>query len=179
MSSDQREAYWKHQSQKHEGRSQANYGLLRSLGVNTPEEAAVVKAKLDRQDAMELELSSDKDKAVAQAIKDTQAAERATSQSTVIAARLETAAARAGVSEEQLTAALAFVDTTKFLDGNGDVDTAKVKTFVDNITPATGPTAPTPLRGPSITPHAPGGPTAVKPGDGARAALLARGIKID
>jgi hypothetical protein len=141
MSSDQREAYWKHQARKHEDRNKA-YGSL------TPEQVTELRAKAKRADELDLELGTTADKAAAKAADEAKTETRNQYQPALIQARLDAAAARAGVSEEDLAKAVEFADITKFLTDDGQVDTDRVKAFVATITPAatqqqtrTGPTA--------------------------------------
>jgi hypothetical protein len=60
MTVEQREAYWKHYARKHENRVKAFGGL-------TPEKLAELQEKAQRAEALEFDLMSDKDQAVAQA----------------------------------------------------------------------------------------------------------------
>lgn len=131
MTDTQQAAYWKHQSRKHEDRNKA-------FGKLTPEELTALREKAERHDALEFELQSESDKAVTKARKEAEEAARAALQPAVIQGKLEAAAARAGVSDEDLTKALEFVDTTKFVTKDGSVDTDKVKAFVSTITPGRG-----------------------------------------
>lgn len=131
MKPEQREAYWKHQSRRHEDRVKAFGGL-------TPEKLAELQDKAKKHDALELELGTTADKAAAKAADDAKAAARAESQPVLIKARLDAAAARAGVSEEALASAVEFVDTTKFVTANGEVDADKVKSFIATIAPDKG-----------------------------------------
>jgi hypothetical protein len=145
MKPEQREAYWKHQSRKHEDR-------VKALGNLTPEQLADLRKKAARHDALELELASESEKAARKAADEAKTATRAELEPAVINAKLDAAAARAGVSEEDLTKALAFVDTRKFLTDDGTVDTDKVKAFVATIAPDRGSQQPA-RRGPSATAH--------------------------
>lgn len=131
MKPEQREAYWKHQARKHEDR-------VKAYGGRTPEQIAEAFEKANKHDALELELGTTADKAAAKAADDAKAAAFGELQPEVITARLDAAAARAGVTEEDLAKAVEFVDTAKFLDAAGNVDTDKVKAFVATIAPAKG-----------------------------------------
>lgn len=173
MTSDQREAYWKHQARKHEGR-------VKAFGDLTPEKLTELQEKARRNDELELELGSTADKAAAKAAQDAQDKTRGEFQPQLIQARLDAAAARAGVTEDDLTAALEFVDTAKFLGADGAVDTDKVKAFIATIKPAISASAGGFGRtGPSSSGLGHHQAAAGKPGDSARAALAKRGIKID
>lgn len=158
MTSDQREAYWKTQARKHEDR-------VKSFGGLTSEQLADLRTKAEKHDALELELASESEKAAAKAAEDARNAVRAETEPQIIEARLDAAAARAGVTSEDLAAALEFIDTTKFLAADGKVDADKVTAFVSTIKPATGNPAP-PRTGPTPTgqgqrgrPSAPGAAT--------------------
>jgi len=131
MKPEQREAYWKDKARKHEDR-------VKSLGNLTPEKLAELQEKAKRQDELELELGTTAEKAAAKARQEAEAEARATLQPQIIQGKLEAAAARAGVSDEDLAKAIEFVDTTKFLASDGSVDTDKVKAFVSTITPGRG-----------------------------------------
>jgi hypothetical protein len=149
MTVDQQAAYWKHQSRKHEERYKA-------FGDLTPETLQALREKADQHDALERELMSDKDKAIADA-KDAATAE-ATAKFAEKLVKAEFKSASAGrLDADRLKAVLEPLDLTRFLDKNGDVDEAKVASYVDSIAPKS--TAPAP-RGPSATglgaaPHAP------------------------
>lgn len=144
MKPEQREAYWRHHARKHEDR-------VKALGNLTPEQLTALRDKAEKHDALELELASEAEKAARKAADEAKTATRAELEPEVINAKLDAAAARAGVTEEDLTKALAFVDTRKFLTDDGKVDTDKVKAFVATITPDRG-TQPA-RRGPSATAH--------------------------
>jgi hypothetical protein len=132
MNGDQREAYWRFQARKHEGRVKALNGL-------TPEQLADLQDKATKHDALERELMSDKDKAIAEAKDNTAADVAAQFVPRLVNAELKAAAALKGVPAESLSTALEYVDAAKFLDAKGeDVDTDKVAAFVESIAPATG-----------------------------------------
>jgi hypothetical protein len=150
MSGEQREAYWKHYARRHEDR-------VKQFGDLTPEQLKELREKAERHDALEAELATDAEKRAKQAADEADAKARAEMQPQLIAAKLETAAALAGVAEADLQAAVEFVDPTKFLDANGKVDADKVKTFVDKIKPATG-NGKNPPKGPTVVGHGAGGP---------------------
>ena len=150
MTIDQQAAYWKHQSRKHEERSKAFDGL-------TPEALTALREKADQHDALERELMSDKDKAIAEA--EDRATQATTARFAEKLVRAEFKSAAAGrLDGDRLNNILAPLDLTKFLDKNGDVDEAKVATYVDSVAPKAAAPAP---RGPSATglgkvPHTPG-----------------------
>lgn len=163
MTGEQREAYWKHQARKHEDR-------VKSYGGLTAEELTALRDKASKHDALERELMSDKDKAVAEA-KDSAVAEaNGAFMPLLVNAKLEAAAARKGISPEALEASIQFLDTSKFLTGNGkDVDAAKVSAFIEGIAPGKGTTQE--RRGPTATGHAagPGARQTGKAGEAGRA----------
>jgi hypothetical protein len=111
---------------------------LKKFGKVTPEQLAELQAKAKRQDELELELGTTAEKAAAKARQEAEAAARAQTQPVIVQAKLETAAARAGVSEEDLAAALEFIDSGRFVAEDGSVDTDRVKKFVDTIKPGRG-----------------------------------------
>lgn len=145
MSGEQREAYWKHQSKKHEGR-------VKSLGGVTPEELAELREAKAERDAAKAENATAAEKLAAQAAEKATADTRAVLQPALIEARLDAAAARAGVGEDALRAAVEFIDVQKFLATDGTVDAAKVSAFVASITPAKGTPPPAP-KGPTVVRH--------------------------
>jgi hypothetical protein len=156
MNADQRAAYYQHQAQKWQGRAENNYGLLRNLGVTSAEDAAAIKQKVEQHDALEHELMSDKDKAVAEAA--TQAANEAAAKYAPLLVRAEFKAALKGrVEDSVLDARLETItdplDLSKFLTDSGEVDAAKVSAFVEEVAPAKG-TAP---KGPVVPPRGTGG----------------------
>lgn len=84
-----------------------------------------LKTAKERLDALELDLASDKDKAVAEARKDERT--KATSEATPRVVRSEFKAAAKGVlTDEQLTALLEDLDLSKYVTDKGDVDEEKV-----------------------------------------------------
>ena len=87
-------------------------------------------AKAARLDALELEMASDKDKAVAQAR--AEAAKEAAPR--VVRAEFR-AAAKGVLTSEQLEAVLEDLDLLKYLDSKGDVDEAKVQRKIDALAP--------------------------------------------
>lgn len=90
-----------------------------------------LKAKAEQHDALELELSSDKDKAVASA----RAEERTAG--AVKAVRAEFKAAAKGVlTDAQRDALLEDLDLSKYLTGKGDVDEDRIEKKVAAFAPA-------------------------------------------
>lgn len=148
MPPDQQAAYWQHRSRQWEDRAKVFDGL-------TAESFAELKAKAERADKLDYDLSSEHEKAIADARAAGATEAAGTFVPEVVAAKLDAAAARAGVTEEQLTTALKYVDYEKFLNDDGKVDAEMVTGFVAAIKPAMG----TPGKGPSLTGHGTTGPT--------------------
>jgi len=127
MTVEQREAYWKFQSRKHEGRA------------NERKDYDDLKKKADEYDELLKSTRTEQEKAVEDAKKEGADAARSEEQAR-IAPKLVAAEFRAVVAgrmtAEQLTAVLEPLDSTKFLSDTGEVDTQKVATFVASIVPA-------------------------------------------
>lgn len=166
MTVDQREAYWKYQSRKHEQR-------VKALGDLTPEALQALQAKAEAHDALEFELGSEADKKAATARKEALAESDAKWLPQLVQARLEAAAA-GKVEPDSLAKALEFTDMSKFV-ADGKVDTAKVASFVDSIStaPAKGTQQ---QRGPSPSGLGNRAPVTAQPGDAGRARALKRGF---
>jgi hypothetical protein len=143
MSVDQQAAYWKHQARRHEDRVKAYGGL-------TPEQLADLRKKAESHDALEFELMSDKDKAVAEAAQQARWAAEAEITPRLVNAEFRVAAA-GRIEPDRLATILEPLDLGKFLTDDGEVDTAKVSAFIDGIAPVTG--TPAPRRGPSPEGH--------------------------
>lgn len=141
MTAAQQAAYWKHNSRKHEDR-------VKGLDNLTPEQLKELREKAQKHDALEHELKSDKDKAVDDAKTSTRAEADAEYQPKLVRAEFKAAAA-GRLTVERLTTILEPLDLSKFLTSGGDVDTDKVKTYVDGIAPARGSTS----SGPVLTRH--------------------------
>jgi hypothetical protein len=123
MSVEQREAYWKFQARKHEERNKAFDGL-------TPEALADLRERASKQQQLERELMSDKDKAVLEA----KEAARAEATPRVVRAEFK-AAAKGVLTSEQLTALLEDRDLSKYVDANGDPDEDKIANLVTAFAP--------------------------------------------
>jgi hypothetical protein len=134
MTVEQREAYWKHQSRKHEER-------VKAFGNLTPEALKALQDKATKHDQLERELMSDKDKAVAEAT------DKAKAEAIPRVVKAEFKAAAKGVlTADQLNALLEDRDLAKYVDANGDPDEDKIAKLVTAFAPAkpqqrTGPTA--------------------------------------
>lgn len=149
MSIQEQAAYWKHYARQHEERAKPFKDL-------TPEALQALREKADQHDALERELMSDKDKAVADAEDRATQATTARFAEKLVKAEFKSAAA-GRLDADRLNAILAPLDLTKFLDKSGDVDEAKVTSYVDSIAPTKAPAQ----RGPSSSglgavPHTPG-----------------------
>lgn len=137
MKPDEQVAYWKHQARRHEERAKTFDGL-------TPEAFAELRTKAERHDALEHEMLSDKEKAVLEAQKAATAETLKSVTPKLVAAEFK-AAASGRIEAERLKEILEPLDLSKFLTAKGDVDEAKVASYVEGIAPA----APGPRRGPS------------------------------
>ena len=122
MSVEQREAYWKFHARQHEGvaKSRADYDQQKA-------------------DAEKWRKHQEDNKAPDQKVVD-QAAEKARlDERTKLAPRLVAAEFKAlsagDIPKELLDGFLEDVDYTKYLDANGDIDTAKVQKRVDALNP--------------------------------------------
>lgn len=150
MTPDQRNAYDRHMRDQNRAKAQEWKSIT---GDMTPEQFRAhmqdLQAKAARQDALERELMSDKDKAVAEATDTAKAAARAELLPDLVHAKFEAAAA-GRLTGEQISAILAPLDLKFFLDTSGKVDTAKVNTYVEQVAPAKGTNGTQPPRlGPS------------------------------
>lgn len=126
MKPEQQAAYWKAAARKHESRVKAFDGL-------TPDDLATLRDKANKHDALEQELMSDKDKAIAEAKKTAESETR--SQFLPKLVNAEFRAASAGrVASDKLEAALEFADLAKFVK-DGEVDAEKVAKFVESLAP--------------------------------------------
>lgn len=141
MSAEQQAAYWKDKARKHETR-------VKSLGNLSADELAALREKANRHDALEFELMSDKDKAVAEAKEAASTEARSAWLPRVVAAEFKAAAA-GRIESDRLAAILEPLDLSKFVDGD-DVDAEKVAAFVDGIAPKQD-QQPAPRRGPSAS----------------------------
>lgn len=123
-------AYWRDKARKHEGR-------VKALGDLTPDALAALREKADRQDALEDELASDKDRAVKEA--KTVAQSEADARYRPLLAET---AFRVAIGDRKPEAEVdEFIDDlnlTRFLTDDGKVDTAKVLSRVEQFAPATG-----------------------------------------
>lgn len=119
-------------------------GILKGYDGLTLDQLAEMRDKASKHDALEHELMSDRDKAVAEARKAAETDTRSSFLPRLATAELKAAAAAKGVPADKLASALEFVDTGRFLKGD-DVDSEMVAKFIDGIAPA----APATPKGPS------------------------------
>ena len=111
-------------------RERAKFGNL------TPEQLEELRTKAEAHDKMQYDLSSEHEKALADAKTQTAADVAAVYVPKLINAELRAASA-GRISADDLTKALEFVDPEKFLTDNGeDIDPAKITAFIDGIAPA-------------------------------------------
>ena len=135
MTGTQREAYWKHQAQRWEGRSKKFDGM-------TDDAFAALKDKAAKHDTLARESMSDRDRAVAEAT------DKARVESTPRVVRAEFRAAAKGViSTAQLEALLEDRDLSKYADDKGEPDVSKIESLIKRSAPA----APARQTGPSPT----------------------------
>lgn len=123
MTVEQREAYWKHQARKHEDRvkGQADYDAIKA------ERDALKAAGLtENEKAIEAAKTAARDEAKAEARKEILPQ--------LVTAKFESLVG-GRIPAERLTAILAPLDHTKFLTGDGEVDTDKVQQYVDGLAP--------------------------------------------
>lgn len=125
MTTAQQAAYWKAQSRKHEDRAKAraDYDDL--------------KTKAAELDKLKQSQMSEQEKAVEAAKTDARKAALVEVGAKLVDAEIRAVSA-GRLSDDQRTVLLDGLDRTRFLTAEGDVDTDKVKTFVDGIAPARG-----------------------------------------
>jgi hypothetical protein len=127
MSVEQREAYWKFQARKHEERNKAFDGL-------TPEALADLRERANKQQQLERELMSDKDKAVLEA-KEAATAEVRDQYAQRLAASEFKAAAAGRIEAERLANLLEDIDLRRYVTDSGDIDTERIAKKVDAWAP--------------------------------------------
>lgn len=128
MSLEEQVAYWKHNSRKHEGR-------VKAFGDITPEALSDMREKSEKYEALEYELTSEQDKAIAAAREEAAKQARSELLPQLVQASFDSHAARLGVDSEKLNAALKYVDLNKFLTSKGQVDTEAVASYVGTMRP--------------------------------------------
>lgn len=127
MTAEQQANYWKAQSRKHEQRA-------KTFGNLTAEDLATLRDKATKHDALEAELMSDRDKAIAEARETAEREAKSGLLPKLVNAEFRAAAA-GKVAADKLAAALEFTDTAKFVK-DGEVDAEKVAKFIESIAPA-------------------------------------------
>jgi hypothetical protein len=142
MTVEQQAAYWRTQARKHEDR-------VKAVGL-TPEQVKELRDKATKHDALERELMSDKDKAVAEARESARREARAEVLPALVAAEFRAAAGNR-IESARLATILEPLDLSKFLTDNGEVDTDKVTAYVNGVAPGTGTGLQQPPRGPSAS----------------------------
>ena len=123
MTVEQREAYWRHQSKKHEQTWKSV--IDRNL---TPEQVLEMQQRLDE---VNRERMSDHEKQVADARREAAAEATAQFAPRLARAAVEAALARAGVPEDRIDNEIEWTDLSKFLTPKGDVDTGMVSQFAE------------------------------------------------
>lgn len=146
MTDKQAAAYYKHQARKHEDR-------VKSFGGLTTEQLAELRAKAEKHDALELELSGTAEQAAAKAKADTQA-ENDAKYRPMLAETAFRVAIGDRKSEEEVDDFLGDLNLDRFVADDGKVDTAKVLARVEQFAPAKGTS--TTLKGPTVTGHGSG-----------------------
>lgn len=131
-------AYWRDKARKHEDRVKAFGGL-------TTDDIAALREKAARQDALEDELASDKEKAVKEA-RTTTTAEIEAKYRPMLAETAFRVAIGDRKPKNEVDDFIADLNLTRFLNDDGQVDTAKVLSRVEQFAPAKG----TQQRGPAI-----------------------------
>lgn len=172
MTPDQRVAYYKASKDQWEGRYKA-------LGV-TPEQLTALREQAARAEALDYELSSDREKAVTDAKRTAEQESAAKYVPQLVRAEFRAAVAGripADQVQSWIENNVGVLDTSKFLGADGSVDTAKVTAYVEsNTTPGMGTTR----RGPSPAGQGYRPPGQAEPGAQGRAQAAKRfGIKTD
>jgi hypothetical protein len=129
MTTEQQLAYWRAHARKHEDRvkAQSDYDDL--------------KAKAAQYDELARESMTEQEKAVEAARAEARAAAQTEFGGRLVDAQIiATSAGR--LSQEQLQVLLDGLDRGRFLTDAGEVDTERVRTYVDGIAPAAAPGAP-------------------------------------
>ena len=143
MKPEEQAAYWQDKARKHEGRVKAFGGL-------TADELATLREKAQRQDALEAEMASEKDKAVNEAKTSTQA-EMDAKYRPMLAETAFRVAIGDRKPENEVDDFIADLNLARFLNDDGKVDTAKVLARVEQFAPAKG--TQQQQRGPVVTGH--------------------------
>lgn len=146
MTEPQQAAYWRDKARKHEDR-------VKALGI-TPEQLAALRAKATKHDELERELMDEKDRKIADARTEADAAARATYLPQLVAAEFRAAAA-GRIDASKLDTILEPLDLNKFVGPDNAVDRDKLAAFVDGIAdgiapPVTGKSAGPPAHGQGV-----------------------------
>lgn len=125
MSAEQQVAYWKDEARKHED-------TVKSLG-NIDD----LKARAAQFDALAEASKTEHERAIEEARSAGLAEGYASSLPDLFAAKFEAAAA-GRLTDERIAEMLPALNVDHFLNDEGVIDTAKVRSYVDGIAPATG-----------------------------------------
>lgn len=131
MSAEQQAAYWKHQSRRHEdaAKARADYEAIKAerdqlrSATQTDAEKAVSEARAEERTKAEQETASKY-------------------QSRLVAAEVKAALAATHFPADKIAGQVEFLDHSKFLTTDGEVDADKVKQYADGLAPAGGGTWP-------------------------------------
>lgn len=149
MKPDQQVEYWREKAQKHERLLRAE---RTALGGIKPEQLTALREKAQRQDALEQELASETEKAVT-AAKQTTQQEADDKYRPLLAETAFRVAIGDRKTAEETNDFLADLNLTRFIKDDGQVDTAKVLSRVEQFAPAKGNQQ---QRGPVVTGHGSG-----------------------
>lgn len=120
MTAEQQVAYWKHQARKHEKRAKDR------------SDYDEVKAELDQ---LKQEQMTEAEKAVQEARKEGEEAAAEKWSTKMARAALSGALAGRGFQPDEIEDKLSYVDFTKFVDDNGEVDSDTVQRYLNDIAP--------------------------------------------
>lgn len=134
MTLEQKLAYQTDQAKKHENMLRAERRTYAEAGIKSPEDLASLLDKASKHDALEEELMSDKDRAIAEARKTAESETSSKFLSKLVNAEFRAASA-GRVAADKLEAALEFTDLAKFVK-DGEVDAEKVAKFVESLAPS-------------------------------------------
>jgi len=130
MTAEQREAYWKHYARRNEDR-------VKAFGKLTPEELTTLREKASQVDALTAASRSDMEKAVDEARQTTQR-EADAKYLPLLAETAFRVAIGDRRPQNEVDDFIADLNLSRFLTDDGQVDTAKVLSRVEQFAPATG-----------------------------------------
>lgn len=128
MNADQRAAYWEDKAKKHEGRNKE------ILGITGGKYGDELRTILEERETLRQANLTDAQRQVEEAART--AREEATREFGPKSVRAAFDLLLGDMPEEERNAEIELLDLSKFLTQNGDVDTAKVRTFAQKIAPA-------------------------------------------